>query len=135
LGLTITKLLTEAMGGDIAVRSVPGSGSCFSVRLMLSPVPATKRTRDAARQPIAGYEGNRRTILVVDDDPNHVAFVRDALSELGFVVTAESNRARLPRCRGAVCTGRDFCSIFPWRAWTDGRRPKSFANPAPPECR
>jgi signal transduction histidine kinase/CheY-like chemotaxis protein len=91
LGLTITKVLAEAMGGDIAVRSIPGSGSCFSVRLMLSPVPATKRMRDAARQPVAGYEGERRTILVVDDDANHVAFVRDALSALGFIVAAESS--------------------------------------------
>jgi signal transduction histidine kinase/DNA-binding NarL/FixJ family response regulator len=91
LGLTITRLLTEAMGGHIAVRSTPGTGSCFSVRLMLSPVPATKRVREAVRQSIAGYEGRRRTILVVDDDPNHVAFVRDALSAVGFSVVAESS--------------------------------------------
>ena len=90
LGLTITRLLTEAMGGNIAVRSSPTAGSCFSVRLMLSPVPATKRVREAVRQSIAGYEGARRTILVVDDDPNHIAFVRDALSAAGFNVLAES---------------------------------------------
>jgi CheY-like chemotaxis protein len=57
---------------------------------MLSPVPATKRMREPARQPI-GYEGIRRTILVVDDDPNHVAFVRDALSALDFTVLAEAS--------------------------------------------
>ncbi len=94
LGLTITKLLTEAMGGDIAVRSTPGEGSCFSVRLMLSPVPATMRVREAERKSIAGYEGRRRTILVVDDDPHHVGFVRDALSALDFnVVAADSGAA------------------------------------------
>jgi signal transduction histidine kinase/CheY-like chemotaxis protein len=91
LGLTITKVLTEAMGGDITVRSKPDFGSCFSVRLMLSPVPATKRVREGTRGPIVGYEGSRRTILVVDDDPNHVAFVRDALAALGFVVVTENN--------------------------------------------
>jgi len=91
LGLTITRLLTEAMGGDIAVQSTQGIGTCFSVRLMLSPVPATKRVREPVRQPIIGYEGTRRTILVVDDDPNHIAFVRDALSALDFTVVAEGS--------------------------------------------
>jgi signal transduction histidine kinase/DNA-binding NarL/FixJ family response regulator len=91
LGLTITKLLTEAMGGDITVRSTQGIGSCFSVRLMLSPVPATKRTREPVRQPIVGYEGGKRTILVVDDDPNHIAFVRDALTAVNFGVIAEGS--------------------------------------------
>jgi len=92
LGLTITKLLTEAMGGEIAVRSTPGVGSCFSVRLMLSPVPATQR-RETERRLIAGYQGRQRTILVVDDDANHVAFVREALLAVGFAVaTATSGR-------------------------------------------
>ncbi|HXJ01286.1 MAG TPA: ATP-binding protein [Micropepsaceae bacterium] len=91
LGLTITRLLTEAMGGNISVKSMPAIGSCFSVRLMLSPVPATKRVREAVRQTIIGYEGKRRTILVVDDDPNHVAFVRDALSALDFLVVSETS--------------------------------------------
>jgi len=97
-------------------------------------VPATKRTRDAARQPIAGYEGKRRTILVVDDDPNHVAFVRDALSELGFVVTAESTGRG---CLDAVArSAPDAILLDISMAGMDGwRRPKSFANPAPPECR
>ena len=36
LGLTIAKVLTEIMGGEISVVSVPGKGSRFRVRLMLS---------------------------------------------------------------------------------------------------
>ncbi len=36
LGLTITKLLTEIMGGEIVVQSKPGTGTTFSVRLLLS---------------------------------------------------------------------------------------------------
>jgi CheY-like chemotaxis protein len=53
---------------------------------MLSPVPATQRIRQPAQKPIAGYEGRRRTILVADDDANHVGFLREALTRLGFVV-------------------------------------------------
>jgi signal transduction histidine kinase/DNA-binding NarL/FixJ family response regulator len=91
LGLTITKLLTEAMGGDIAVRSTPGQGSCFSVRLMLSPVSAGQRLRETVQQTIRGYEGRRRTVLLVDDDPHHIGFVKDALTAIGFTVAVEAS--------------------------------------------
>ena len=33
LGLTLVKELTEAMGGNVAVESTPGQGSCFTLRL------------------------------------------------------------------------------------------------------
>ena len=39
LGLTITKMLAETMGGEITVCSKPGKGSVFQVRLLLSEVP------------------------------------------------------------------------------------------------
>ena len=41
LGLTITRLLTEIMGGDISVESEPGQGSVFRVSLMLSSLHAS----------------------------------------------------------------------------------------------
>ena len=36
LGLTITRLLTQIMGGELSVTSTPGQGSSFTVRLHLS---------------------------------------------------------------------------------------------------
>ena len=39
LGLTISKLLTEILGGEISVESTPGEGSMFRVRLLLSEAP------------------------------------------------------------------------------------------------
>jgi signal transduction histidine kinase/DNA-binding NarL/FixJ family response regulator len=90
LGLTITKLLTEAMGGEIRVDSTPGKGSSFRVKLMLSAVPRPARSI-AATQRVTGYEGDRVTVLVTDDDPNHLDLMRDLLTPLGFIVlTAES---------------------------------------------
>jgi len=50
LGLYITKLLTEAMGGWIAVESTPGEGTTFSVPLPASrPLPTPSRPSAAAR--------------------------------------------------------------------------------------
>jgi CheY-like chemotaxis protein len=84
------------MGGEISVRSTPGEGSCFRVRLMLSPVLRPADRPDAAKQAISGYRGARRTVLVVDDDPDHIAFVRTALSPLGFAIgSAASGEACL----------------------------------------
>ena len=36
LGLTITKLLTQIMGGEMLARSTLGEGTIFTVRLLLS---------------------------------------------------------------------------------------------------
>lgn len=84
LGLTITRLLAETLGGDISVKSVRGEGACFQVRLMLASI-----ARPAARRParnIVGYEGRRRTLMVVDDNPDHRDLMRELLQPLDFVV-------------------------------------------------
>ncbi|MDX7952219.1 ATP-binding protein [Lichenihabitans sp. Uapishka_5] len=83
LGLTITKLLTELMGGALGVSSVPGQGSRFEARLMLAAV-STPQARLARN--LQGYAGPRRTLLVVDDDGDHQALMRALLEPLGFSV-------------------------------------------------
>ncbi|HEX2033678.1 MAG TPA: ATP-binding protein [Chloroflexota bacterium] len=40
LGLALVKELTEAMGGRVGVESVPGEGSCFTIRLPAVGVPS-----------------------------------------------------------------------------------------------
>jgi signal transduction histidine kinase/CheY-like chemotaxis protein len=85
LGLTITRLLTRIMGGELVLTSDPGSGSLFRVKLLLvegAPRPA----EPAATQEVAGYEGRRRTVLVADDDAVHRDLMREALTPLGFAV-------------------------------------------------
>ncbi len=103
LGLTIVKLLTEIMGGDVQVTSILGQGSVFKVDLMLPWVhrqstpdalnPALSSTREQGQQKrrIAGYEGYQRSILLVDDDPIVRGFFSDLLVPLGFkTLEAES---------------------------------------------
>lgn len=96
LGLTITRLLVEVLGGEISVTSRLGHGSCFSVKLMLpsiSPSVFDEQSVDhkASMLPVIGYRGPRKTVLVVDDDLNHLSLADSFLSKLGFVVlTADS---------------------------------------------
>ncbi|TYC51348.1 response regulator [Rhodobacterales bacterium] len=85
LGLTITKLLTETMGGAIALSSEPGKGASFEVRLMLAAVDRPVDTVRLERQ-VRGYEGARRAIAVIDDNPEHRGLVSDILKPLGFTV-------------------------------------------------
>ena len=64
LGLAITRKLARMMGGDVMVKSEPGKGSVFTVRLPGSA--------DGPAMSPAGSNGSRRTstdcVLVIDDD-------------------------------------------------------------------
>jgi len=77
LGLVITKHFCEMMGGSISVKSDPGKGSCFTVRLPKSGQPegdeeetpheeASMEDSSVIMSPFA----DAPSILVIDDDPN-----------------------------------------------------------------
>jgi len=85
LGLTITKLLTQIMGGELSARSTIGVGTTFTVRMALSEARHDATVPMLPRR-VSGYEGARRTILLVDDDPAHIDIVREVLAPLGFNV-------------------------------------------------
>ncbi|MFC3164790.1 hybrid sensor histidine kinase/response regulator [Ciceribacter thiooxidans] len=85
LGLTITKLLTNTLGGEIGVLSERDKGSTFRVRLMLSAVDRPN-TAPAPERKIVSYTGPRRTIVVVDDNEDHRDLMREVLAPLDFVV-------------------------------------------------
>jgi signal transduction histidine kinase/DNA-binding response OmpR family regulator len=100
LGLTIAKVLTEIMGGEMSVTSELGSGSRFRVRLMLAA-----SVRDApqvlAERRITGYVGPRRTVIAADDDPLQRSLLTDLLTPLGFtVLTAEDGESCLELAAG-----------------------------------
>lgn len=85
LGLTITKLLTQTLGGEISVTSERDKGSTFRIRLMLSAIDRPN-TAPAPERKIVSYTGPRRTIVVVDDNEDHRELMREVLAPLDFVV-------------------------------------------------
>ena len=86
LGLTITRLLTQLMGGEMTVRSSPGEGSTFTVRLYLSETAEPGYARTPRHRPVSGYIGARRSLLVVDDHPTQRQMLAGMLLPLGFRV-------------------------------------------------
>lgn len=89
LGLTIAKMLTDLMGGEMTVLSTPGEGSVFRVRLFLPEVHvaagAGKSTLAApARRQPRGYEGVRRKLLVVDNEEPDRELLVQLLEPMGF---------------------------------------------------
>ena len=90
LGLAITRVLSQVMGGDVAVASTPGQGSVFKLRLMLTE-PGDAVVATARKRLVNGYAGQRRTILLIDDDPMQLAVLQSLLRPLDFSVYAASN--------------------------------------------
>jgi CheY-like chemotaxis protein len=90
LGLTIAKMLTDLMGGEMQVHSVPGQGSTFAVRLFLPelhlPPEGTEGLEAERAQRLArsDYAGQRRKILVVDNEAADRVLLLQLLEPLGF---------------------------------------------------
>jgi signal transduction histidine kinase/purine-cytosine permease-like protein/FixJ family two-component response regulator len=95
LGLTISKMLTDLMGGEMSVQSTLGEGSTFRVRLFLPQVRMAGPAPAVARGQRTGYVGERRRIWVVDNEEADRGLLVRILEPLGFEVT--------PLASGVAC--------------------------------
>jgi PAS domain S-box-containing protein len=91
LGLSISQRLVELQGGNIAVESTQGVGSCFTITLPFSIVhkaePAVKTNTNMA----FNLNGPRLRILYVEDDQTNIFFGKSLLNKLGHDVTTAEN--------------------------------------------
>ena len=97
LGLAICKGLVEAHGGRIRAESGgTGQGACFTFTLPVAgaAVPEAAAPSDRPRPPGDGREQTR--ILVVDDDPQTLRYVRDVLSQAGYAPLVTGDPDGLP---------------------------------------
>jgi signal transduction histidine kinase/CheY-like chemotaxis protein len=84
LGLPISRMLVQLMGGELSFDATPGGGTTFRIRLLLPRVHgATVPARADAFAP-TGYPGRRRRILVVDNERVDRELLVNILAPLGF---------------------------------------------------
>ncbi|WP_375419757.1 hybrid sensor histidine kinase/response regulator [uncultured Sphingomonas sp.] len=87
LGLAITRVLARILGGEVTATSEPGRGSSFQFRMLL-PEPMEAPESTPAHDRLVGYRGDRKTILIIDDNSAQLVVVQHLLRPLGFHVFA-----------------------------------------------
>lgn len=86
LGLPIVKLLVDILGGELKMTSQLKQGSIFKIKLYLPSKSLIHPIADIASNTVVGYTGQRRKILVVDNELTDRGLVLNFLQPLGFIL-------------------------------------------------
>lgn len=98
LGLAICKGLVEAHGGRIRAESGGlGWGARFTFTLPVAEETGAGSTAVAVpgRKAMRREDPDSKRVLIVDDEPETLRMVRDALDEAGFALLTTSDRCQL----------------------------------------
>ena len=99
LGLAICKGLVEAHGGRIRAESAGlGQGTRFTFTVPVAEEASRPAGGEARSSPARRRAASERTrILVLDDDPQMLRYVRDALADAGYAPLVTANHGDLSR--------------------------------------
>ncbi len=91
LGLSVVYGIVRQHAGLVSVRSQPGQGSCFEVKLPLSAGAPTKSRKETLDE----VPGGEETILVVEDEPMVRELALNLLTQAGYrvLVAADGEEA------------------------------------------
>lgn len=92
LGLAISQKIVHLMGSAIAVDSQVGVGSRFTFDIAMNVTEDwVSAIRELAGEPIVGYAGETRQILIIDDRWENRSVLRELLEPIGFEVIEAIN--------------------------------------------
>lgn len=137
LGLAISKRLTELLGGDLTVRSVPGSGSTFTAHFhapapkdnaaradggMLTQAPArsARPALDHNKPIVARAQRNGYRVLLAEDGTDNQRLLNHILVRAGYEITiTDDGAACVKTLRASIDHGTPFDAVL-----TDIQMPK-----------
>jgi len=119
LGLTISKRLAEALGGDITVWSKPGSGSTFSVTIETGSLAETRLIDDACEAEVRVERRHSQqnaesasldcSVLLAEDGPDNQRLIGFILKKAGARLTVvENGQLARDRALAAAEAGEPF---------------------------
>ena len=114
LGLAITKKLVEMMGGNIAVQSIYGKGSIFTVSIDQKIVKGeelekVKKQEETKAEPAAVIDASNKRVLVVDDNNLNI---KVATRLLGFYKCNIDSSTSGQDCIDKIVSGEKYDLIL-----------------------
>lgn len=104
LGMAITKMIVDIMGGSIRVESTPGAGTVFTVELDL----ALADEENSVKEPLPKVH-----LLFADDDPDTCRSAENFLRELGIAAEiAQDGRTAAEMAVAAHRQGNDYDMVL-----------------------
>lgn len=92
LGLAITKELVEMMGGTIRLESEVGAGTTFfiDIPIEIPEIQSISENNGKEEKSLASIDTSKR-LLVVDDHPVNLLFMRKVLDKIGFKMVDQAS--------------------------------------------